>query len=121
MFFANAERDTVREEHPGISFGETSMLLLSPISSDMNDATGQVGKVLGDRWKALNEKQRIPWEEKAAADKARYETEKAAYQNVGHVLLQRMHRVNRTCSRRRTTMRSPLEVPSTFHLTIRTR
>lgn len=60
MFFANEQRDTVREENPGISFG-------------------QVGKVLGDKWKALSEKQRIPYEAKASADKKRYEEEKAKY------------------------------------------
>lgn len=43
-------------------------------------ATGQVGKILGDRWKALNEKQRQPYEGKAAEDKKRYEAEKAKYQ-----------------------------------------
>lgn len=41
--------------------------------------TGQVGKILGERWKALNDKQREPYEAKAAADKKRYEEEKAAY------------------------------------------
>lgn len=41
--------------------------------------TGQVGKVLGERWKALSDKQRQPYEAKAAADKKRYEDEKAAY------------------------------------------
>ena len=40
---------------------------------------GQVGKVLGERWKALNQKQREPYEAKAKADKERYEKEKAAY------------------------------------------
>ncbi|EMR87387.1 putative nucleosome binding protein [Botrytis cinerea BcDW1] len=60
MFFANEQRDNVREENPGISFG-------------------QVGKVLGERWKALNEKQRGPYEESAAKDKKRYEEEKANY------------------------------------------
>jgi hypothetical protein len=40
---------------------------------------GQVGKVLGERWKALNEKQRTPYEAKAAQDKKRYEDEKASY------------------------------------------
>ncbi|KAI9734504.1 MAG: Non-histone chromosomal protein 6 [Cirrosporium novae-zelandiae] len=63
MFFANEQRETVREENPGISFG-------------------QVGKMLGERWKALNEKQRGPYEAKAAADKKRYEEEKANY-NAG--------------------------------------
>jgi len=61
MFFANDQRETVREENPGISFG-------------------QVGKVLGDKWKALDEKGRQPYEKKAAADKKRYEDEKAKYQ-----------------------------------------
>ena len=36
--------------------------------------------MLGEKWKALNEKQRTPYEAKAAADKKRYEEEKAAYQ-----------------------------------------
>lgn len=61
MFFANENRDVVRAEHPDITFG-------------------QVGKLLGERWKALSEKDRVPYEAKAAADKKRYEQEKAAYQ-----------------------------------------
>ncbi|RYO76091.1 hypothetical protein DL766_002296 [Monosporascus sp. MC13-8B] len=64
MFFANEQRENVRDENPGISFG-------------------QVGKILGERWKALNDKQRAPYEAKAAADKKRYEDEKQAYQAGG--------------------------------------
>ncbi|KAF7845924.1 hypothetical protein BT93_L0027 [Corymbia citriodora subsp. variegata] len=60
MFFANEQRDKVREDNPGIKFGE-------------------VGKLLGEKWKSLNEKQKTPYEAKAAADKKRYEEEKAAY------------------------------------------
>jgi hypothetical protein len=60
MFFANDQRDKVREDNPGIKFGE-------------------VGKLLGEKWKALSEKQRTPYEAKAATDKKRYEEEKAAY------------------------------------------
>ncbi|KAK9446584.1 high mobility group box domain-containing protein [Limtongia smithiae] len=60
MFFANEQRETVRSENPGIAFG-------------------QVGKVLGERWKALNSKQKVPYEARAAQDKKRYEDEKAAY------------------------------------------
>ncbi|KAI4102875.1 MAG: hypothetical protein L6R37_004137 [Teloschistes peruensis] len=63
MFFANDNRESVREENPGISFG-------------------QVGKVLGEKWKALNSKQREPYEAKAKADKERYESEKASYNNA---------------------------------------
>ena len=41
--------------------------------------TGQVGKVLGERWKALSATQREPYEAKAKADKERYDAEKASY------------------------------------------
>ena len=44
-----------------------------------NTPTGQVGKQLGDKWKALSEADRKPYDAKAAADKKRYEEEKAAY------------------------------------------
>lgn len=60
MFFANEERENVRNDNPGISFG-------------------QVGRVLGERWKALSEAEKKPYEQKAEADKKRYEEEKAAY------------------------------------------
>lgn len=46
--------------------------------------TGQVGKLLGERWKALSDVQRRPYEEKAEADKKRYEEEKANY-NVSYL------------------------------------
>ena len=59
MFFANENRDIVRAENPGISFG-------------------QVGKLLGEKWKALNS-DKLPYENKAEADKKRYEKEKAEY------------------------------------------
>lgn len=61
MFFANEQRENVRAENPHFTFG-------------------QVGKCLGERWKALNDKQRVPYDAKAAADKKRYEDEKAAFQ-----------------------------------------
>lgn len=44
--------------------------------------TGEVGKLLGEKWKALTDKQKAPYEAKAAADKKRYEEEKAAYTAV---------------------------------------
>ncbi|KAJ5888008.1 non-histone chromosomal protein 6 [Penicillium taxi] len=64
MFFANDNRDKVREENPGISFG-------------------QVGKTLGERWKALSPSERKPYDQKAADDKKRYEDEKAKYKAEG--------------------------------------
>lgn len=50
--------------------------------------TGEVGKILGEKWKALGEKQKAPYEAKAAADKKRYEEEKAAYTAVS---VRRLH------------------------------
>lgn len=58
-----------------------SRLTLSP---------GEVGKLLGEKWKALNEKQKAPYEAKAAADKKRYEEEKAAYTAVSVSLSRRL-------------------------------
>ncbi|CAD6506327.1 BgTH12-07253 [Blumeria graminis f. sp. triticale] len=60
MFFANEQRENVRLENPGITFG-------------------QVGKMLGERWKALSEKQRIPYTDMAMKDKTRYEEQMANY------------------------------------------
>jgi len=60
MFFANENRDIVRAENPGINFG-------------------QVGRLLGEKWKALSTEDKTPYENKAAADKKRYEKEKAEY------------------------------------------
>lgn len=60
MFFANENREKVRAENPGIKFGD-------------------VGKILGEKWKILSEKERAPYEAKARADKKRYEEAKAAY------------------------------------------
>jgi len=60
MFFANDNRDKVREENPGIKFGE-------------------VGKQLGEKWKELSAKEKEPYDKKAKEDKERYEREKAEY------------------------------------------
>jgi len=60
MFFANENRDIVRAENPGITFG-------------------QVGKLLGEKWKALSAEDKAPYESKADADKRRYEKEKTEY------------------------------------------
>lgn len=56
----------------------------------MYRAAGQVGKVLGEKWKALNSKQREPYEEQAKKDKDRYEREKASYNNVSRQILFRL-------------------------------
>ncbi|KAL8959972.1 MAG: hypothetical protein Q9193_003245 [Seirophora villosa] len=84
MFFANDNRESVREENQGITFGPLlSFLTPSPMLTWASRNVGQVGKVLGEKWKALNAKQREPYEAKAKADKERYEREKASYNNTG--------------------------------------
>lgn len=52
--------DKVKEENPEAGFGE-------------------VGKLLGKRWKTIGEKDKAKYDEMAAKDKDRYEKEKKAY------------------------------------------
>ncbi|KAG0751912.1 hypothetical protein G6F57_017189 [Rhizopus arrhizus] len=59
MFFSQDQRPNVKEENPKASFGE-------------------IGKILGERWKALSEEEKKPYLKKAEDDKKRYEDEKAA-------------------------------------------
>jgi hypothetical protein len=105
MFFANDQRDKVREENPGISFGKSFLLL--PIThagqSQLTPHIGQVGKMLGDKWKALTETERKPYDAKAAADKKRYEEEKAKYNAVSS-----LSRVSMAILAQRTSMLTPL-------------
>ena len=84
MFFANEQRENVREENPGIAFGMRHQSLDSQFFL-LTSFTGQVGKVLGERWKALSPQDRQPYEDKAKADKERYDAEKASY-NVSTVM-----------------------------------
>lgn len=81
MFFANDTRDKLKAEQPNLKFGRsTSPPQTRHVANSL--LPGEVGKVLGERWKALSEAQRAPFDKKAAADKKRYEDEKAAYQAV---------------------------------------
>ncbi|CEG75993.1 Putative Structure-specific recognition protein 1 [Rhizopus microsporus] len=59
MFFSQDNREVVKKENPSASFGE-------------------IGKLLGEKWKKMTEEQKKPYIEKAEADKKRYEEEKAA-------------------------------------------
>ncbi|TNY24060.1 high mobility group box domain-containing protein [Rhodotorula diobovata] len=60
MHFSQDMRSVVKEENPDVTFGE-------------------IGKLLGVKWKEATENDKKPYEEKAKADKERYEKEKAAY------------------------------------------
>lgn len=61
MFYSNAVRNQVKEENPGIAFTE-------------------VGKKIGEMWKALSSEEKAPYEAQAEADKKRYAEEMEAYQ-----------------------------------------
>ncbi|KAJ2815206.1 Non-histone chromosomal protein 6, partial [Coemansia furcata] len=58
MFFSKAMRKTVQEENPDVSFG-------------------QIGKLLGDKWKNLTDAAKAPYNAEAEKDKVRYADEKA--------------------------------------------
>jgi hypothetical protein len=62
--------------------------------------------MLGDKWKALTETERKPYDEKAATDKKRYEEEKAKYQAV-------------SCSTTNTNTGSPTNTKSRVRMTRR--
>ncbi|KAG2487532.1 hypothetical protein HYH03_013812 [Edaphochlamys debaryana] len=62
MYFSNTSSDKVKQENPGIAFGE-------------------VGKLLGERWKAMGAEEKAPFEEMAAKDKVRYAEAMKAYKD----------------------------------------
>ncbi|KAI8366236.1 high mobility group box domain-containing protein [Blakeslea trispora] len=59
MFFSQEQRQTVKDENPEATFG-------------------QIGKLLGEKWKNMSEEDKKPYVEKAEKDKQRYEGEKAS-------------------------------------------
>ncbi|KAL1936091.1 hypothetical protein VTP01DRAFT_225 [Rhizomucor pusillus] len=58
MFFSQECRDKVKAENPDAPFGE-------------------IGRLLGQRWKEMSDEEKKPYIEKAEEDKKRYEAEKA--------------------------------------------
>ncbi|KAJ1668879.1 Non-histone chromosomal protein 6 [Coemansia sp. RSA 1813] len=60
MFFSQANRATVRENNPDVSFGT-------------------IGKLLGEQWKGMTDAEKTPYTKKADEDKARYEADKAKW------------------------------------------
>ncbi|KAJ1873988.1 Non-histone chromosomal protein 6 [Coemansia sp. RSA 1722] len=60
MFFSQANRKTVKDDNPEATFGN-------------------IGKILGDMWKGMSDKEKAPFFKQAEDDKKRYEAEKAAY------------------------------------------
>ncbi|KAI0065598.1 HMG-box [Artomyces pyxidatus] len=62
MFFSQDWRERIKTENPDASFGE-------------------VGKLLGAKWKELDDDEKKPYVEQAAKDKIRAENQKAEYDN----------------------------------------
>jgi len=60
MFFSQDWRERIKAENPDAGFGE-------------------VGKLLGAKWKELDDSEKKPYIEQAARDKTRAENEKASY------------------------------------------
>ncbi|OMJ29543.1 Non-histone chromosomal protein 6 [Smittium culicis] len=60
MFFSQEYREQVKRENPEATFG-------------------QLGKLMGDKWKSMTDEQKKPYAIKAEIDKKRYEKEKAEY------------------------------------------
>lgn len=67
LHYSSAKRGDVKESQPDLSFGE-------------------ITKVVTASWKALSVEERVPWDEKAAVDKKRYEDEVAAYKDSEQAL-----------------------------------
>ncbi|WFD02046.1 Non-histone chromosomal protein 6 [Malassezia obtusa] len=62
MFFSQDWRERVKAENPDAGFGD-------------------VGRLLGTKWKEMSEDEKKPYVDMANRDKERAETEKAAYAN----------------------------------------
>lgn len=61
MFFSQDQRATVKEDNPDATFGD-------------------LGKLLGAKWKEMSDSEKKPYTAKAEADKVRYESAKAGYE-----------------------------------------
>ncbi|KAE9387035.1 hypothetical protein BT96DRAFT_838275, partial [Gymnopus androsaceus JB14] len=68
MFFSQDWRERIKAENPDAGFGE-------------------VGKLLGAKWKELDDEEKKPYVEQAAKDKERAEEEKEAYEVRTFVLI----------------------------------
>eukprot|EP00898_Chlorokybus_atmophyticus_P008929 jgi/Chlat1/9037/Chrsp94S08306 len=61
MFFCKDRREDIKAENPDVSFGE-------------------IGKILGQEWSSMSDKEKRPYVQKAEKDKERYTAEMANYE-----------------------------------------
>jgi hypothetical protein len=82
---------------------------LTTTFSVTNRSTGEVGKMIGEKWKELTDKDKEQYDAKAKIDKERYEREKAEYAAVSATpFLSAQTLTDRNCSRALTTKRDPI-------------
>ncbi|KAG5457054.1 MAG: high mobility group box domain-containing protein [Olpidium bornovanus] len=77
MFYTRDQRDLVRKEHPNATFGE-------------------MGKILGEKWRNMDDSQKKPYCDMAEDDRVRYEHDKAAYEVRRRRCKSEMRRKRRT-------------------------
>jgi hypothetical protein len=59
MLFSQDKRASVKEENPDATFGTPFYSTFSPMSNQDNSVnSGQLGKLLGEAWKNLSEKEK---------------------------------------------------------------
>lgn len=51
-------------------------MLVSFLYTESSNRTGEIGKLLGAKWKEMDDDEKKPYVDQAAADKIRVETEK---------------------------------------------
>ncbi|KAJ7875340.1 high mobility group box domain-containing protein, partial [Mycena olivaceomarginata] len=79
MFFSQEWRDTVKAENPDAGFGVPILEFCFSAYLTLARA-GDIGRLLGAKWKELDEEGRKPYVEQAAKDKMRAEEEKRVYE-----------------------------------------
>jgi hypothetical protein len=89
MFFSQDHREKVRTENASASFGEYIERTVRRDGASMlnpDDATlspGEIGRLLGAKWKEFSESEKKPYQDMADRDKIRAEDEKKAYKASG--------------------------------------
>ena len=78
MFMSRDWREKIKEENPGISFGQCCFECVV-VYFVFKAFVGQVGKVLGQKWKEMSKEEKKPYEDMAEQDKERAENEKKEY------------------------------------------
>lgn len=59
------------------------MVCLASLHSDTGISFGELGKMLGERWKGMTADEKAPYEKMAAKDKIRYAEALKAYKEKG--------------------------------------